>query len=614
MAGERPADLCVLPQRHAPRTPCPRPSRYGRRRAAVLAGVYALMGLHVAHWKINGRTLAPLELNEVMYTLELGIVTAGFIFMVAAFVSAALFGRFFCSWGCHILALEDLCAWLLGRMRIRPKPVRSRVLLLVPPAAFFYMFVWPQVQRLLEGRPMPVPRVLTDAGGWASFVTTDFTRNLPGPWIAVITFAVCGFVIVYLLGSRSFCRYGCPYGVVFALADRISPGRIVLKGECTHWGHCTAACPSQVRVHEEIRLFRSVVDSACLKCLACVSACPNQAIGFGFTRPSLGRSFTRTGRRAMPADFTLGEDILMAGVFLATLGALRGLYDAVPFLLTLALGAVFAYVAAMGLRLVRRPHARIGRFQLKLAGRVTTAGRVFGAGVVLLAGFLGHSGFIRYHEVLGARGYELFSTISHEHASVSRTALLASTIGHLETAGRWGLVRSPRQQRRLATLHMALGESLGDAGRFERAVTHFQAALEIEPDVAPARYNLAVLLAATGRRDDAIEQYRLAARLDSQDADIHNNLGYLLLQRGEPAAAVESLRRAIELRPAAADPHFNIGRALIQLGHEAEAHAHLRQAAELDPRYASILGDLSPPPTADRQRHGPEPPPGRRRP
>ncbi|MCH7799531.1 MAG: tetratricopeptide repeat protein [Planctomycetes bacterium] len=569
------------------------------------------MGIHIAHWKINGRTLAPLELNEVMYTLELGIVTAGFIFMVAAFVSAAVFGRFFCSWGCHILALEDLCAWLLGRVRIRPKPVRSRVLLLVPPAAFFYMFVWPQVQRLVEGRPMPAPHVLTDAGGWASFVTTDFTRNLPGPWIALITFAVCGFVIVYLLGSRSFCRYGCPYGVVFSLADRIAPGRIVLKGECTQSGHCTAACPSQVRVHEEIGLFRNVVDSGCLKCLACVSACPNQAIGFGFTRPSLGRSFTRTGRRAMPADFTFGEEVLMAGVFVATLGILRGLYDAVPFLLTLALGAVFAYAAAMGLRLVCRPHARIGRFQLKLAGRVTPAGRVYGVVVLLLAAFLGHSGFIRYHEVLGARGCEQIGTSWHENPSASRTALLAATIGHLETAGRWGLVRSPLQEGRLAALHVALGETLGNAGQYERGVAHFQAALEIEPDAAAARYNLAVLLAALGRRDDAIDQYRLAARLDSEDADIRNNLGYLLLERGEPAAAVESLRRAIELRPAAADPHFNLGRALMQLGREPEARAHLRQAAELDPRYASILSGPSAPAAADRQRHGPFP---RRRP
>ena len=109
-------------------------ANYSRWRAGTLTLVYLLVAAHIAHWRITGKTLAPLELNEVMYTLELGIVTAGFIFMVVAAFSVAIFGRFFCSWGCHILALEDLCAWLLKKLRIRPKPIRSRMLLFVPPS------------------------------------------------------------------------------------------------------------------------------------------------------------------------------------------------------------------------------------------------------------------------------------------------------------------------------------------------------------------------------------------------------------------------------------------------------------------------------------------------
>ena len=50
--------------------------------------------------------------------------------------------------------------------------------------------------------------VITDAEGWASFATTDFWRNLPGPGITALTFFVCGFAIVYLLGARSFCFRG----------------------------------------------------------------------------------------------------------------------------------------------------------------------------------------------------------------------------------------------------------------------------------------------------------------------------------------------------------------------------------------------------------------------
>ncbi|MBK7240979.1 MAG: 4Fe-4S binding protein [Flavobacteriales bacterium] len=83
-------------------------------RIATLIGVHVLFIAHFVHWKIRGRTLAPLEFNEVMYTIHQGIVTAGFILMALVMVATSIFGRFFCSWGCHILALQDSCGWLYG--------------------------------------------------------------------------------------------------------------------------------------------------------------------------------------------------------------------------------------------------------------------------------------------------------------------------------------------------------------------------------------------------------------------------------------------------------------------------------------------------------------------
>jgi len=83
---------------------------YAKWRAISLATVYLLMGLHIAHWKLAGRTLAPLEFNEVLYTVHLGIVTAGFLFMGLTMVATLVAGRFFCSWMCHMVALQDGCA------------------------------------------------------------------------------------------------------------------------------------------------------------------------------------------------------------------------------------------------------------------------------------------------------------------------------------------------------------------------------------------------------------------------------------------------------------------------------------------------------------------------
>ena len=99
---------------------------YSRWRAGSLIAVHLLIGLHIAHWLATGQTLAPLEFNEVLHTLHLGIITAGFLFMALTIVGTLVAGRFFCSWGCHILALQDLSAWLLDKLEIRPQPIRSR--------------------------------------------------------------------------------------------------------------------------------------------------------------------------------------------------------------------------------------------------------------------------------------------------------------------------------------------------------------------------------------------------------------------------------------------------------------------------------------------------------
>jgi tetratricopeptide (TPR) repeat protein/polyferredoxin len=612
--------------------------------------VYLLFGFHIAHWKIAGKTLAPLELNEVMYTLELGIVTAGFLFMCIAFLSTAIFGRFFCSWGCHILALEDLCAWLLRRIGIRPRPVRSRLLLLVPPSAMFYMFLWPQVSRVFHGQPLPQWKVLHDAEGWASFTTTHFWRNLPGPWITVLTFAVCGFIIVYLLGTRSFCKYACPYGAVFGLADRFAPGKIVASGNCESCGVCTAACQSNIRVHEELQSFGKVVSTSCLKDLDCVSACPNDAIRYGFTKPSLFKSRRRPPHLRVRYDLTLGEELLTILVFLATLFIFRGLYHAVPFIMTLGLGGVLAYVAVLSVRLAGRQNLRLNNFQLKREGRLTAAGLVFAAGVFALTTLVAHSAFVRYHEYSGDRAYERVIQIAGSQSTDDLSALLAGAVYHLELCDRWGLFHPALLDERLATLqllaesqpeaqeylqrvrrrdpaaahelvarylanrgdlasaeaayesalaadrnrvssHLELAGLLGNQGRFPEGVEQLEAAIQIQPDSAVAHYNLAVLLTQLGRETEAIAHYRTARDLAPNDPEIRNNLGLLLARRGELDAAAEQFRKAIQLNPYFAHPHFNLGRILLQQGRIQEAEAHLLRATQLDPMYARLLSE-----------------------
>lgn len=605
-----------------------RPQGYSRWRAGTLALVYLLFALHIAHWRLTGKTLAPLELNEVMYTLELGIVTAGFLFMTLAALSVVIFGRFFCSWGCHILALEDLCAWLLKKIGIRPKPVRSRVLLFVPPLAMFYMFIWPQVSRIMDGRPMPRWRVFSDEQGWASFVTTNFWRNLPGPWIIALSFAICGFAIVYFLGSRGFCTYGCPYGVLFGLFDRVAPGRIKLTGDCQQCGTCTANCQSHVRVHEELAVYGKVVSPACMKDLDCVTGCPHDALGYGFTRPALFQSLKSAGRRRIPYDFSFAEDILMALVFLGSLVIFRGLYGTVPFLLTLGLGGILAYLAVVNLRLIRSDRLRLNNFELKRDGRLTMRGRGFAAVSALLAVFVLHSGFIRYHERLGERALERLARASAGDASA--TAEAKTALAHFAACEQWGLFKHPLLEQRFATLYESLGE-------FDRAASYLQSVLEQSPGDLHSRVALARILVRLGRPAEAagwLEQVARAEAAPGESAeqvahlrgaahallgeiarsggdatrakreyqaalsDAPDNaaacmgLGELLADEGRFSEAEASFRRVLSLKPDAAEAQYNLGVMLAAQGRGDEAVEAYRAAIRLNPNDADVENNL----------------------
>ena len=93
-----------------------RKSKTSRWRATALLLLNLLMVAHVIQWWIMGRTVSPIEPSETMHTLQRGAINAGFIFFSLALLATLIFGRFVCGWGCHILALQDFCAWMLKKI------------------------------------------------------------------------------------------------------------------------------------------------------------------------------------------------------------------------------------------------------------------------------------------------------------------------------------------------------------------------------------------------------------------------------------------------------------------------------------------------------------------
>ncbi len=660
------AKLKVIPSPAKPRKggkqgdkkPAQRPRRnYARWRALSLSLVYLVFAAHIIHWKITGKTLAPLELNEVMYTLELGIITAGFIFMGLLVLGTLMFGRFFCSWACHIMVLQDVCAWLLGKIGIRAKPFRSRLLLFVPPLTAFYMFVWPQVVRAWYSKAMPTFHWATDKDGWASLVTENFWRNLPGPWVIAITFIVCGFMMVYLLGSRTFCTYVCPYGAVFGLADRFSPGRIKVSDACEQCGKCTAACTSGIRVHEEVKMHGMIVNPACMKDFDCISACPQEALSYGLGKPALLKSLRSGGRFGLPYEFSLLEEVVASAVFVTSLLCFRRLYATVPFLLALAMGVILGFLTIQAIRMATRPNVRVGAFSLKKRGRIGAAGTVFTVVFAGLAVFTAHSGYVRYYEFAGLRGAASISNFPAE----SRPAAAGVAYERLKKAERYGLFRNHNVQRALAlmsfelgrydetietsrqviadvpddaTLQLAVAHSFvqtghlpeaekafewiasryaevpslvgsvvsaqaelatmaGKAGDFDQALIHLSKAVALAPDRASLHGRYGEALAEVGQFDEAISQLTQALDLDPDFARARYNLGTILMRRGDLAEAITHFEYALVAMPDDVDLLNNLGSSLLGVGQGQESRTHLERAIEISPGHAHAHFNLA---------------------
>ncbi len=165
-----------------------RRSRASWWRAGALILLNVLMAAHVVVWWFSGmrdgvrETLSPIEPSESMYTIETGVLNAGFLFFISAIVVTLVFGRFVCGWGCHIVSLQDLCSWLMEKVGLRPRAWRSRLLMLAPLALALYMFVWPTFRRVV------LQDLIVGRERWASFApwlgeTHDFQGWLSGLFV-----------------------------------------------------------------------------------------------------------------------------------------------------------------------------------------------------------------------------------------------------------------------------------------------------------------------------------------------------------------------------------------------------------------------------------------------
>jgi len=574
-----------------------RPSRAGKWRALSLMLVHVLIVGHVLHWLWTGRTISPIEPSEGKDLALKGEINAGLIFFALAILSTVVFGRWVCGWGCHLVAYQDLTNWLLKKLHLRPKAFRSRLLIFVPLVAAIYMFVWPAVYRMVFGLPQPHMTM--------HVMRTGFWDTFPDYGIAILTVLVCGVAIIYFLGAKGFCTYACPYGAFFGLVDKFAIGRIRVTDACNQCGHCTAVCTSNVNVAQEVKLHKMVVDPGCMKCLDCVSVCPNDALYFGFGAPSLTKA-----PAAARFDLTMGEELLALIVFSAAFLSFRGLYGKVPFLMSLGMAGIVSYMTIKGVQLLYRPDVLVQKIRLRVDSRLRGEGLVYIVGLALVVLFTVHSGFWRYHDY---RSQSLLATLPSDSfgwqrvpgyfdqmASEERQRAVEARM-HLAACERWGLFRSVDSELQLAWLLMMTvdgdaaierveriaREHSDDAGFWLKAA-NFETYLN-RYDRARTSYARAIAAAED-------ERTRMAAKRADEPSPISGLVlaewGMFLADRGEVAAARTVLDDAVRFDRTSAPAWLARGSFQLHTGQIDEARRSLIRGVTVQPGHRQMVATL----------------------
>ena len=98
-----------------------------------------------------------------------------------------------------------------------------------------------------------------------------------GENIFIISF---GFILLFLTGSRSYCRMLCPFITISGLFSRFSFFKITpLNHEnCTQCNSCNEACQMLIDVKGKVLQKQKISHKLCIVCERCVSACQKDVL------------------------------------------------------------------------------------------------------------------------------------------------------------------------------------------------------------------------------------------------------------------------------------------------------------------------------------------------
>ena len=220
-------------------------------------------------WPLNYYFFFDWHLNELLQSGSIGLFMLFWGVLMVVLVSPVLtwfFGkRWYCSWVCGCGGLAETAGDPFRQLS--SKTVRAwnaERLLIYSILGFALLMTALVLYTWFTG----------NAQVW--FLNSYQLREWYGFLIGAAFSGVIGVGFYPILGSRVWCRFGCPMAAILGIQQRFfSRFRITTNGgQCISCGNCTAYCEMGIDVRWYAQRGQNVVRASCVGCGICAAVCP----------------------------------------------------------------------------------------------------------------------------------------------------------------------------------------------------------------------------------------------------------------------------------------------------------------------------------------------------
>ncbi len=128
-------------------------------------------------------------------------------------------------------------------------------------------------------------RVLGWLTGPEHWLAGSLDQGLHVFWRPVVDWLLAGVLgigLYFWFSGRVWCRFFCPLAALMHIYTRFSRYRILVdQKKCINCNQCTMVCHQGIDVMNFANKGRHMEDPECVRCSACVQACPTNVLSFG---------------------------------------------------------------------------------------------------------------------------------------------------------------------------------------------------------------------------------------------------------------------------------------------------------------------------------------------